>query len=101
MSSLQRRIVSPFCTSLRDQSNNYSSPPTMAVESQRSQVHSVAEKSSNVEVEDACTDSEKGGGQPRQGDYAGAVAKSDPAEIALVKKMDWRIMPTLWTMYFL
>lgn len=25
-------------------------------------------------------------------DYAGAHAKSDPAEIALVKKLDWRIM---------
>lgn len=35
------------------------------------------------------------------GDYAGAAAKSDPVEIALVKKLDWRIMPTLCTMYFL
>ncbi|KAL3419266.1 hypothetical protein PVAG01_09488 [Phlyctema vagabunda] len=35
------------------------------------------------------------------GDYAGAVAKSDPAEIALVRKLDFRIMPTLWCMYFL
>lgn len=34
-------------------------------------------------------------------DYAGAVAKSDPAEIALVRKLDWRLMPTLWAMYFL
>ena len=33
-------------------------------------------------------------------DYSGAVAKTDPAEIALVKKLDWRIMPTLWAMYF-
>ena len=55
-----------------------------------------------------------------QGDYSGAVAKSDPAEIALVRKLDTRIMvcssacstgginlgligkqPILWAMYFL
>ena len=29
-------------------------------------------------------------------DYAGAVEKSDPKEIALVRKLDMRIMPTLW-----
>ncbi|EKG18862.1 hypothetical protein MPH_03878 [Macrophomina phaseolina MS6] len=34
-------------------------------------------------------------------DQFGAVAKTDPAEIALVRKLDWRIMPTLWAMYFL
>ncbi|KAH8589040.1 vitamin H transporter [Bisporella sp. PMI_857] len=34
-------------------------------------------------------------------DYSGAVRKSNPLEIALVKKLDWRIMPTLWAMYFL
>lgn len=27
-----------------------------------------------------------------QGDYSGAAAKSDPAEIALVRKLDFRIM---------
>lgn len=27
--------------------------------------------------------------------------KTDPAEIKLVRKLDWRIMPTLWVMYFL
>jgi hypothetical protein len=32
-------------------------------------------------------------------DYTGAQAKTDPAEIALVKKIDWRLMPTLCTMY--
>lgn len=52
------------------------------------------------------------------GDYSGAVAKSDPAEIALVRKLDRMIMvrftatpsalisdrelqPILWAMYFL
>lgn len=34
-------------------------------------------------------------------DYAGAAAKSDPAEIALVRKLDYRILPTLFVMYFL
>ncbi|CAD0055873.1 unnamed protein product [Aureobasidium pullulans] len=34
-------------------------------------------------------------------DYSGAVSKSDPKEIALVRKLDFRIMPTLWAMYFL
>lgn len=34
-------------------------------------------------------------------DYSGAARKTDPAEIALVKKLDYRIMPTLWAMYFL
>lgn len=34
-------------------------------------------------------------------DYAGAQAKTDPAEIRLVRKQDLRIMPVLWFMYFL
>lgn len=34
-------------------------------------------------------------------DYAGAQAKTDPAEILLVRKQDLRIMPVLWFMYFL
>lgn len=34
-------------------------------------------------------------------DYSGAAKKSDPAEIALVRKLDMRIMPTLWAMYFM
>jgi hypothetical protein len=34
-------------------------------------------------------------------DYSGAVAKTTPEEIALVKKLDYRIMPILWAMYFL
>jgi len=34
-------------------------------------------------------------------DYSGAAGKTDPAEIALVRKLDMRIMPTIWAMYFL
>ncbi|KAI1490226.1 major facilitator superfamily domain-containing protein [Biscogniauxia mediterranea] len=33
-------------------------------------------------------------------DYAGAQAKSDPDEIRLVRKLDFRVMPVLWLMYF-
>ncbi|KAL1612083.1 hypothetical protein SLS60_000306 [Paraconiothyrium brasiliense] len=36
-----------------------------------------------------------------RGDSTGAVAKTDPEEIRLVRKIDWRLMPTLWIMYFL
>jgi hypothetical protein len=35
------------------------------------------------------------------GDYSGAVKKTSEEEIRLVRKLDWRIMPTLWAMYFL
>lgn len=34
-------------------------------------------------------------------DYSGAAAKSDAAEIALVRKLDRRILPMLCAMYFL
>lgn len=34
-------------------------------------------------------------------DYSGAAEKTDPAEIALVKKLDRWIMPMLWSMYWL
>jgi len=46
-------------------------------------------------------DNEKAAHQTGNRDYAGAVAKSDPAEIALVRKLDYRILPTLFVMYFL
>ena len=34
-------------------------------------------------------------------DYSGAVKKTSQEEIRLVRKLDYRIMPTLWAMYFL
>ncbi|OHW89438.1 MFS transporter [Colletotrichum incanum] len=34
-------------------------------------------------------------------DEFGAHTKTDPKEIALVKKIDWYILPILWVMYFL
>lgn len=36
-----------------------------------------------------------------KGDYSGAITKTDKAEIDLVKKLDRRILPILWAMYFL
>lgn len=33
-------------------------------------------------------------------DYSGAHEKTDPREIALVKKLDKWIMPMLWSMYW-
>lgn len=37
----------------------------------------------------------------KSGDYSGAVAKTDPKEVALVRKLDYRVMPALFAMYFL
>jgi hypothetical protein len=39
--------------------------------------------------------------EPEARDYSGAHEKTDPREIALVKKLDWWIMPILWLMYWL
>ena len=44
---------------------------------------------------------EKAGAAEAGVDYTGSAAKTDPAEIRLVRKLDWRIMPTLCVMYFL
>ena len=34
-------------------------------------------------------------------DYSGAVVGTSTEEARLVRKLDWRIMPCLWSMYFL
>ncbi|KAL8369832.1 hypothetical protein RB595_000261 [Gaeumannomyces hyphopodioides] len=49
-------------------------------------------------VEDYAVENPKD--EPKR-DYSGAVTVTDPAEVALVRKLDWRIMPTLMVMYFL
>ncbi|KAH7024484.1 major facilitator superfamily domain-containing protein [Microdochium trichocladiopsis] len=36
-----------------------------------------------------------------QADYSGAVKKTSEVEIALVRKLDFRVMPILWAMYFM
>lgn len=38
---------------------------------------------------------------PQRLDYSGAHEKVDAREIALVRKLDWWIMPILWGMYWL
>ncbi|PYH83747.1 putative pantothenate transporter [Aspergillus uvarum CBS 121591] len=57
-----------------------------------------AQKTSNMHVEDI-----KSAGllDAKGGDYSGATAKTDEVEIRLVRKLDLRIMPILWMMYFL
>ena len=60
--------------------------------------NAISEKPSEVHVEDAVTENLK---LEDGGDYSGAVTKTDPKEIALVKKLDRRIMGILWAMYFL
>ena len=57
------------------------------------------EKSSVMMVEDINDDLKKHDDVKK--DYSGVAEKTDPAEIALVKKLDRWIMPMLWTMYWL
>jgi hypothetical protein len=61
------------------------------------------EKNSSTFVDDvASSEKDFKTDAPVEGaDYSGAVAKTDPAEIALVRKLDMRIMPALFCMYFL
>ena len=60
------------------------------------------EKNSTVQYDDVAS-SEKDVTSPANtsGDYSGAAAKTDPEEIALVRKLDYRIMPALFCLYFL
>lgn len=58
------------------------------------------EKPKNEYTENESVVLEKGG-VVNNADYTGAEAKTDPAEIRLVRKIDWRLMPTLCIMYFL
>ncbi|KAL4992197.1 major facilitator superfamily domain-containing protein [Aspergillus falconensis] len=62
----------------------------------------VPEKHTDSFVEHAqpsAFDDEKASGP--QADYSGAVTKTDPREIKLVRKLDMRVMPIVWAMYFL
>ncbi|KAL4876866.1 major facilitator superfamily domain-containing protein [Aspergillus karnatakaensis] len=58
------------------------------------------EKRDQTFLEDARS-SKFGDEKALKGDYSGAVDKTDPEEIGLVKKLDLRIMPIVWMMYFL
>jgi hypothetical protein len=61
------------------------------------------EKNTSLYIDDVATSEKdlKNEGPVTGGDYSGAVAKTDPAEITLVRKLDMRIMPALFCMYFL
>lgn len=55
----------------------------------------VGEKPAIMMVEDIGNDDDLKKPQVKK-DYSGVAAKTDPAEIALVKKLDRWIMPMLW-----
>jgi hypothetical protein len=60
------------------------------------------EKNSSQQIDDIVSERDlKDVSRNPDADYTGAVAKTDPAEIALVRKLDYRIMPALFCMYFL
>lgn len=60
----------------------------------------ISEKPSVMMVEDIGNDDDLQKPQVKK-DYSRVTEKSDPAEIALVKKLDRWIMPMLWSMYWL
>ncbi|KAI4721729.1 major facilitator superfamily transporter [Aureobasidium sp. EXF-10727] len=60
----------------------------------------LGEKPTVSMVEDIGTDDDLKKPQVKK-DYSGVAEKTDPAEIALVKKLDRWIMPMLWGMYWL
>jgi len=55
----------------------------------------IGEKPAIMMVEDIGNDDDLKKPQVKK-DYSGVAAKTDPAEIALVKKLDRWIMPMLW-----
>lgn len=57
---------------------------------------SIEEKNKEIQLEYIVGDEE--GRTAEATDYSGATKKTDPAEIALVRKLDKWIMPTLWVM---
>lgn len=61
------------------------------------------EKNVPLQIDDVATSEKdlKAQSAPDGADYSGAIAKTDPAEIALVRKLDMRVMPALFCMYFL
>lgn len=72
--------------------------PTMAMDKK----HADDEKNNSLHIDDIESgEHDLKSSNAAEGDYAGAVAKSDPKEIALVRKLDFRIMPALFCMYFL
>ncbi|RYP37776.1 hypothetical protein DL767_002791 [Monosporascus sp. MG133] len=67
---------------------------------QRSSEH-VEEKPTAGSTDSVIMDEKPAATEGEVVDYTGTRKKTDPVEIALVRKLDWRIMPTLCIMYFL
>lgn len=65
--------------------------------------HTDLEKDTPLQVDDveAFEKDSKSNALADGADYSGATAKTNPEEIALVRKLDYRIMPALFCMYFL
>jgi hypothetical protein len=63
--------------------------------------NSEPEKPFSAHVEAPLDEKDIGSMGQDAGDYSGAVKKTNPEEIKLVRKLDVRIMSTLWAMYFL
>jgi hypothetical protein len=65
--------------------------------------HEDTEKNVPLQIDDVATSEKDLKAQTALdgADYTGAIAKTDPAEIALVRKLDMRVMPALFCMYFL
>jgi len=65
--------------------------------------HEDTEKNAPLQIEDVAPSEKdlKAEATLDGADYSGAIAKTDPAEIALVRKLDMRVMPALFCMYFL
>lgn len=59
------------------------------------------QKKEVAEIEKVEHDEALNKGAAVQRDYSGASKKTDPREIALVRKLDMWIMPVLWLMYWL
>lgn len=63
--------------------------------SEKQQHHDLESKPDDNFIE-VSGDDEKGNIPQPGADYSGAVKKTSAEEIALVRKLDLRIMPTLW-----
>ena len=95
-----RQHASPILPQELDNQNLLLETPIMAVSD--IQYHD-PEKNTTLHVDDKSSTGQdlKDMSNENHGDYSGAVAKTDPKEIALVRKLDMRIMPALFCMYFL
>lgn len=63
--------------------------------STKNQQHDLESKPDEKFIE-VSNDNEKGSDPQPGSDYSGAVKKTSAEEISLVRKLDLRVMPTLW-----